>query len=223
LVVPDSRSDSNELLDCWIAQWANDSRALAGELHDEVGPALATLRMVTAGMSAGMSAGGPQQIELLLACVARLEQWLAARKGRNLVGIVQRLGLSDAMQWLLGRAEERTGAVLGLSDSLGPERVAMAVEVALFGASAELLDRLVLRAEHHGTVSLGQEGGSVSVQVRVASSPDNADLDVADLSFGNLVIALGGKMVVDQASGSRSVTVSVPSSGSGRSPGSAAR
>ena len=49
MVVPDSRSNSTELLDCWIAQWANESRALAGDpAREHVLSLLIQARLVTA-------------------------------------------------------------------------------------------------------------------------------------------------------------------------------
>ena len=149
-----------------------ESTRIAREVHDEVGQALTAIKMDVAGVERALAAAGgaPGAVAERLAAIGRiLDDTMDAvhRIATELrPGMLDELGLEEAVEWQVEEFRKRTGIACRLSASLGETPVDAARSTVLFRVLQELLTNV---ARHAGAgavhVLLAAEGGGFALEV----------------------------------------------------------
>ena len=200
-----------------------ERRAIAADLHDHIGQALAVMRMKLVTLQGNAVFSG---MEGDLAAIRKLlEQTIAYTRTLTFEispPILYDLGLSAALEWLGEEFERKHGLKVMMHSGEGLERLEDQVRIILFKSVRELLMNVV---KHAGvkrvTVSVDQVGGTVTLVV----GDDGAGFDASESGgrtglnggFGLFSIRermhfLGGGLHVDSAPGrGTQVTLTIPS------------
>ena len=149
-----------------------ESTRIAREVHDEVGQALTAIKMDVAGIERALAAAGgaPAAVTERLAGIGRLlDDTMDAvhRISTELrPGVLDQLGLEEAVEWQVEEFRKRTGLACRLSGRLGETPVDAARATALFRVLQELLTNVVRHAGAGAvSVSLSAPEGALVLEV----------------------------------------------------------
>lgn len=189
-----------------------ERRALARELHDEIGQVLTAVklnlqaveRIVVAEPAAQRVADGIVMVEQAIGQVRSLSLDLRPT-------ILDDLGLIPALQWYLGRQAERLGIPLRLTAAPLAERQHRTVETACFRVVQEAVTNV---ARHAGARNVWVEVAQRDGELRVSVRDDGAGFDVAGvkqrarrgehaglLGMEERVALAGGRLEIDSRPG----------------------
>ncbi len=172
----------------WLAHWIAESQRLSETLHDEVAPVVTSL-----ALAADVLGEDDEQRALLREASQRLGAWLERARARNFAHTVERLGLSQSCEWLLARTASRCEAQLDLIDGLAPSQGSTEADLAVFGATSDLLGCLAFAPEQRGVLELSERGDELSSVLTIeGKTPPDVDLDA--LGWCRLVRDLGGRI-----------------------------
>jgi two-component system sensor histidine kinase UhpB len=161
------------LLAALVAAEESERRATATELHDEIGQALAAVKLKLDGLELDVVTGPAADA---VRDVSRLVSRIIARARALMAELsppgIYELGFDTALEWLARRAFERDGIVCrvereGTAPELAPE-----LRIMLFAAARELLRNV---AEHSGVRE---------ATLRIVYGPSCVTLEVEDAGRG---------------------------------------
>ena len=143
-----------------------DRRAIARELHDEIGQALTAVRLnLQAAGQAGPAMGdGPLQD-----CVAVVDD--AVERMRNLCvdlrpALLDDVGLGPALQWHIEQLARRAGIVASVRVQLRSPRLPPNLEIAAFRVVQEAVTNVVRHAQARAVqVDVEQEGEDIVLRI----------------------------------------------------------
>jgi signal transduction histidine kinase len=196
---------------------SEERRAIARELHDEMGQQLAALRINLQVLAANCSDAVMQhRLDDSLAIVQSTITQVRSRALDLHPAILDDLGLAAALQWLCERQSERTGVPIRLVDGAALPAVPPAVALACFRIAQEA----IANALHHGRpahidVVLSVEDGRLQLTVADDGSgfapPDGAHTSLGLLGMRERARQLGGELLLQSQhnQGSR-VQVRIP-------------
>ncbi len=130
-----------------------ESTRIAREVHDEVGQALTAIKMDVAGIERSLAAAGgaPVAVAERLAAIGRLldDAMDAVQRISTALrpGVLDELGLEEAVEWQVEEFRKRCGIACRLSSSLGGMPVDAERSTALFRVLQELLTNVARHAD----------------------------------------------------------------------------
>jgi signal transduction histidine kinase len=206
-------------------QTARETEAarISRELHDQIGQLLTSLKIDLAQIRSAYREDDPigaavreraaemsRQIDAAVGFVRRLSAELRP-------GVLDRLGLVAALEWLASDLEKRTGLHVHVDASIDDTSLSEVMSVTLFRITQEALTNVVRHAEAHDVeISLGRSDGNIVLVVRDDGrgiAPDAAESAESLGIIGMLerTAAISGRLTVDGARGvGTTVTVTAP-------------
>jgi PAS domain S-box-containing protein len=188
-----------------------ERRAIARELHDEIGQALTAVRIDLQTLHDSADEATRPVVESALGVTRRL-----VTQARDLSldlrpSLLDDLGLTAAIRWYLERHQQRLGGSATLVGDLGDLRIPAALETACFRVAQEALTNI---ARHAAARSVSVELRRADGEIELAVRDDGVGFDVdaarrravAGQSMGILgmeerVVLAGGRLVVDSRVG----------------------
>lgn len=157
----DQRTDQLRRLSAGVISSQEKERAaIARELHDELGQVLTALRMEAVWLSERIKAVDPAAADRALTMVGLIDKNIEDVRGlavRLRPGVLDDLGLVDALEWFTADFERRTG-IICLFDHDGIPEVGEAVATAAYRIAQEALTNTARHAA----------AGQVEVRLRIA-------------------------------------------------------
>ncbi len=200
-----------------------ESTRIAREVHDEVGQALTALKMDVAEVERGLAAAGgaPKAVTGTLSGMSRLldvTMDVVHRISTELrPGVLEELGLEEAVEWQLEEFRKRTGMACRFETSFVGAAIDRDVSTAVFRVLQELLTNVVRHARASAIhVRLSAGDGRLGLEVRDDGCGIPSGRVYAPRSFGLLgirerVTNVGGSVTIQGAPGRGTVvSVSIP-------------
>jgi signal transduction histidine kinase len=201
---------------------ARERRAIASDLHDHIGQALAFIRLrVTEFQGNAVFCGFEGSIDEILSLLDKTIQYTRNLTFEISPPILYELGLEAAIEWLAEQFERKHGFRARVVSSSGSKALREEVQVVLFKCVHELLTNVVKHAAAKKiTITMTSRDGRFSVKVAddgvgISSGPPNS-ISSAGNAFGLFSIKermryLAGDFVISSRSGKgTSVTLEVP-------------
>ncbi|MDD5232239.1 MAG: PAS domain S-box protein [Syntrophales bacterium] len=143
---------------------------IARELHDELGQVLTGLKMDVSWIQKRLSPGEKllrDKMQFMLEYLNPAVQMVRRISTELRPGILDDLGLKEAMEWQIRDFENRTGIRVALRSNMGENRLQGDVSTALFRILQESLTNII---RHAGATEVGidieQKKNSISLRVR---------------------------------------------------------
>jgi signal transduction histidine kinase len=155
----------------------NERRAIARELHDEVGQSL-TAALLNLQVLADLPdpATLPARLDDSMALIDRVLQQIRALSLDLRPALLDDLGLAPALSWLVGRQAERAGFVAQFSADQADERFQAAIESTCFRVVQEALTNVV---RHAGASQVTVELRRCGAELRLHIRDDGVGFDVS--------------------------------------------
>ncbi|MBE7421465.1 MAG: PAS domain S-box protein [Zoogloeaceae bacterium] len=183
-----------------------ERRAIARELHDEIGQALTAVKLSLAALR--RRAAGGEEDAMLADGIGVIDHAIAQVRDRSLdlrPLMLDDIGLAGTLEWLVGRLQAKVS--LRITAEIAPlaERPEREVETAAFRIAQEALTNALRHAgARRVEVSLWQEDG----QLCLAVADDGKGFDTAATRAGfglsgmrERAILLGGEFMIDSSPG----------------------
>lgn len=180
---------SHRLIDIQEAE----RRAIAGELHDEIGQALTLVKMQLQSLRA-LPPGAPltPALDESLAIVERTLQQVRDLSLDLRPSLLDDLGLGAALRWYLARQVRGTGCKVQFAADPLPERLPLALETVCFRVAQEALTNAARHAQaRHISVELRLRQGDVHLTVDDDGTGFDVDRALARATQGASLGLLG--------------------------------
>lgn len=192
-----------------------EAARIAQELHDELGQVLSVLRLELETLRRHATAEcncepGDQLIQIIDGLGEQIDS--AVNSVRRISaelrpGVLDRLGLTAGLEWLLDEFERRAGIVIDFSSNLGDERFDADLSTALFRITQEALTNII---RHSGAslvrVRLQRKGEAVTLELKDNGQGFDAASEHNSPSLGLLGMQerasrLGGTLEINSCQG----------------------
>jgi signal transduction histidine kinase len=201
---------------------ARERRAIASDLHDHIGQALAFIKMnISQFRGNAIFCGFESNIDRMMSLLDQTIRYTRDLTFEISPPVLYELGLSAALEWLTEKMREKTGVKIGIAKQNSIGRISDDIQITLFKAAQELIANAV---KHSGAGKITIGSAVQNGIARVWVSDNGRGFDAANLTispaerdkFGLFSIAerlkyLGGDMKIDSIPGKGStVTLSIP-------------
>lgn len=196
----------------------SERRAIAGELHDEIGQVLTLVKMNLQALQE--SQADPETVAGLVESSAIVEQALQQVRDLSLdlrPSLLDDLGLVAALRWYGARQARHAGVALHFADRLPPGRLPTMLETTCFRVAQEALTNVVRHAQaRHVWLDVALQNDTVQLTIRddgIGFDPHTAQTRARyGKSFGLLgmrerVAIVGGRLQLTSAPGAGTTVV----------------
>lgn len=162
-----NRKDLQKLVSELSRTEERERRAIAADLHDHLGQALAILQMKTLELHGeAMFYGLEGRVEELSGLLKKIIKYTRTLTAEICPPVLYELGFAHAVEWLSERFLEKYSLHIRLNQSGVPVRLADDLEGALFKATRELLTNIVKHAQtSEAVIELQWLSSSLKLQV----------------------------------------------------------
>jgi signal transduction histidine kinase len=197
---------------------SEERRAIARELHDEMGQQLAALRINLQVLRAQAAEGGASRLDESLAIVKTLLEQVRSRALDLHPAILDDLGLAAALQWMCERKAERAGVAIALREDTPLPPLPPQIGLACYRIAQEAMNNALKHAQPQRIdVAIGVAGGSLTMSISddgagfETASPSGAGQSLGLISMRERAEQLGGTLAVSsQHNQGTRVQVSIP-------------
>jgi two-component system sensor histidine kinase UhpB len=191
----------------------DERRALANELHDDLGQMLFALKLNLERSGRGDGGNdGAENIALVDGAIARMRNLVQALRPP----LLDEVGLEASLRWHVEREATRAGLTFHMTLAPLEKRPQVTVEITCFRIAQEALSNVIRHAQAKTVeIELGESGGALQLVVRddghgfdVAAGRQRATIGASQglLSMQERVALVGGELQIDSAPG-RGTTV----------------
>jgi signal transduction histidine kinase len=197
---------------------AEERRAIARELHDEMGQQLAALRINLQVLRAQADADSTARLDESLAIVKTVLEQVRSRALDLHPAILDDLGLAAALQWMCERKAARAGVAIVLHEDTALPPLPPQVGLACYRIAQEAMNNALKHAQPRRIdVAIGTADGCVTMSISDdgagfdAASPSGAGQSLGLVSMRERAQQLGGTLAVSsQHNQGTRVQVSIP-------------
>lgn len=150
----------------------DERRAIARELHDQVGQMLTGLKLQ---LEAAAAPAGPAAQEKLRECLATATELMShVRELTQLYRprVLDDLGLQPALEWHVAQFQRQTGITVSLDLALPAARLPGELETAIFRMAQEAL------------TNIARHSGSRAAQITITHGPSHLIVEISDRGCG---------------------------------------
>lgn len=190
---------------------ARDRRAIASDLHDHIGQALAFIRMKVSGFSGeSVFCGFEESTSEILSLLDQTIQYTRTLTFQISPPVLYELGLSPALDWLAEQFSKKHRFQVETTIQPDVPRLPEEIEVFAFRSVQEILTNAVKHAQaKHVSIKLALNNGALELCVAddgIGFAPNRSDSNTTDGGFGlfsirERLVHLGGSIRIVSAPG----------------------
>lgn len=173
-----------------IASQEKERTVIARELHDELGQMLTALRMDCVWIKEGLGKDNPEMVERTLIMCDLIDKTIdevKAMSTRLRPGVLDHLGLIDALEWYTSEFEKRTGLACFFEHQKVPH-INDVMSIATYRIVQEALTNVARHASAtHVDITLETEDGTLAISVE----DNGCGFDVGEISESTCLGIIG--------------------------------